>query len=172
MITPATSRFPLLLLTILFLTKPALTAPPIDGKDPLAQPSTLQRRALECNPEPNQNLVLPDCLSALQQVPGGYGIGLPLGGHDPTSPYFLPREFGNAGCRITVQLAPELHHTFLSWATIRYRSALLVNLCVGGLGAWAPGHSNAGLVPGRGGNDTFGGVVIGVGRPWNPHNVQ
>lgn len=159
-----TARFLGLLLLLLPLMKAALAAPPIIVADRQADLQPLQRRDVVCNPESNANLDLQDCHSALQQVPGGHGVGLPLGGIDPTSPDYLPREFTHNGCRITIQLAPGLNHVILSWETVRYRTALLVNLCVGGLGAWAPGYSNHGLVPGRGGNDTYGGVQIGVGR--------
>jgi len=160
-----TARFLGVLLILLPLMKAALAAPPMADKtaDRQAHLLPLQRRDVICNPD-NANLNLQDCHSALLRVPGGHGIGLPLGGIDPTSPYYLPREFTHNGCRITIQLAPGLNHVILSWATVRYRTGLLVNLCVGGLGAWAPGYSNHGLVPGRGGNDTYGGVQIGVGR--------
>lgn len=164
-IIPAT-RFLRLLLILLPLMKAALAAPPMadEDEDRQAHLLPLQRRDVICNPDPNANLNLHDCHLALRRLPGGHGIGIPLGGIDPTSPYYLPREFVHNRCRIMVQLVPELHVAMLSWATVRYRATLLVNLCVGGLGAWAPGYSNHGLVPGRGGNDTYGGVQIGVGR--------
>ena len=168
-----TSRILRLLLLLLPLMEPTLAMPPtVADEDQQAHLSHLQRREVICNPDPNQNLNLQDCHSALQQIPGSLGIGLVLGGTDHSSPYYLPREFAHNNCRIIVQLAPELTHVLVSWASVRYRASLLVNLCVGGLGAWAPGHSNVGLVPGRGGNDTYSGVMIGVMRPWVSHNVQ
>ena len=172
MTIPAGARFLLLLLLILVpVLKAAPTDLPTGGNDPHANPSRLQRREIICNPEPNQNLNWHDCHTALLQVPGEFGIKTPLSGTDPGSPHYLPRQFTHNGCRIVVELAPEVDHSLLSWGTVRYRASVLVNWCVGGLGAWAPAVANAGLVPGRAGNETYKGVMIGVMRPWVAHNV-
>ncbi len=161
-----TTGFLRLLLILLPLMKPALAVPPpaAEAADLRAHLPPLQPRAIICNPEGNPNLNLQHCHSALQQIPRGLGIGPPLGGMNPSSPYYLPRDFIYNDCRIVVQLGPERDHAMLSWASVRYRASLLVNLCVGGLGAWAPGFNNNGLVPGRSGNATYGGVQITVDR--------
>lgn len=126
-----------------------------------------------------QNLVWADCIAAALRIPqsqegvhyhypdenapGNPGIAIintPLTtGGDPTSPYHLPRSWSHNGCMVILDLEPGLARADVTYSSIRYRATSLINLCVGGGNVLMPAALNH---PGRGGNDTFHGVMIAV----------
>ncbi len=151
----------LFVLTSLFSLVAVLPTADHPPDDKSAHYSNLHRRHTMCNDEPGQNLNLQDCRAAVQRMPTGSGIGIPLSNTNPRSPQYLPREFLFQDCRVALDFAPGRTEANVFMQTLRFQARLLVDICVGGV---MPGVAHWPVLQGRGGNRTFEGVSISVSR--------